>query len=131
MFESMKKKASSEADIETIIGSNTELKGQLHCSGNLRIDGQIEGNVSTEGDIVIGEHGNVLGDIQGRSLVVAGAVTGNVNASGNLSICATGQLVGDVRVKSLNIADGGVFQGRSEMTPHAVNREHAAPQPAV
>ena len=34
---------------------------------------------------------------------------------GNFSIYATGQLVGDVKVRSLNIADGGVFQGRSEM----------------
>ncbi|MBQ7514759.1 MAG: polymer-forming cytoskeletal protein [Schwartzia sp.] len=129
MFESMKKRVDSEADIETIIGHNTALTGQLQSGGNLRIDGRIDGGVSAVGDVIIGESGVVIGDIRARSLVVAGAVTGNVEVSGNLSIYATGQLVGDVRVKSLNIADGGIFQGRSEMAMREDGA--AAPQPAA
>ncbi len=129
MFESMKKRVEQENDIETIIGCNTTLIGQLQSGGNLRVDGRIDGGIVAGGDVIIGASGIVIGDIQARSLVVAGSVTGNVEATGNLSIHATGQLAGDVRVKSLNIADGGVFQGRSEMALR--DGGGSSPQPAA
>ncbi len=116
MFGSVKKHIDNPAgDIETIIGRNTTITGNVNGSGSIRIDGRIEGGVSITGDAVIGESGTVQGDITAGSLTVAGTVTGNVDCSGNLSIHSSGQLVGDVRVRSLNIADGGVFKGRSEM----------------
>ena len=116
MFGSMKKHIDNPTgDIETIIGRETTSTGKISGSGNIRIDGHIDGGVSTTGSVVIGESGVVQGDIKSGSLTVAGMVTGNVDCDGNLSIHATGQLVGDVRVRSLNIADGGIFRGRSEM----------------
>jgi cytoskeletal protein CcmA (bactofilin family) len=119
MFGSVKKHIDNPAgDIETIIGRETTIKGELQGSGNVRIDGRIDGNVSITGNVVIGECGNVQGDIKAGSLAVAGTVTGNVDCDGNLSIQATGQLIGDVRVRSLNIEDGGVFKGRSDMDAH-------------
>ena len=119
MFGSMKKHIDNPAgDIETIIGRETSITGDLQGSGNIRIDGRIDGKISTTGNVVIGESGNVQGDIKAGNLIVGGTVTGNVDCDGNLSIQATGQLVGDVRVRSLNIADGGVFKGRSDMDTH-------------
>ncbi len=116
MFGSMKKHIDNPVgDIETIIGRETTITGDLHGSGNIRIDGRIDGKISTTGNVVIGESGNVQGDIKSGNLIVGGTVTGNVDCDGNLSIQATGQLVGDVHVRSLNIADGGIFKGRSEM----------------
>ena len=116
MFGSMKKRVDNPAtDIETIVGRDTTINGKISGSGNIRIDGHVDGGISITGDVVIGESGAVQGDIKAGSLTVAGTVTGNVDCDGNLSIHATGQLVGDVRVRSLNIADGGIFRGRSEM----------------
>lgn len=116
MFGSVKKHIDNPAgDIETIIGRSTTITGTVNGSGNIRIDGHVEGGIAITGDAVIGETGVVQGDIKAGSLTVAGTVTGNVDCDGNLSIHATGQLVGDVRVRSLNIADGGIFRGRSEM----------------
>ena len=117
MFESMKKKVdiSISNDIETIIGRSTVITGQISGGGNIRVDGRVDGGISVSGDAVLGESGCVNGDVKASSLIVAGSVTGNADVEGNLSIYVTGQLVGDVKVRSLNIADGGVFQGRSEM----------------
>ena len=116
MFGSMKKNIDNSAkDIETIIGQNTTVTGKICGSGNIRIDGHIDGDVSAAGDVVIGESGVVQGNVKGGSLTVVGTVTGNVDCDGNLGIHATGQLVGDIRVRSLHIADGGIFRGRSEM----------------
>ncbi|MBQ5414466.1 MAG: polymer-forming cytoskeletal protein [Schwartzia sp.] len=116
MFESMKRRVDNPRDdIETIIGRNTAINGQISGSGNIRVDGRVDGGIAVEGDAVIGESGIVNGDIKAASLMVAGSVTGNADVDGNLSIQETGQLIGDVKVRSLNISDGGIFKGRSEM----------------
>lgn len=121
MFGTKKNTEAPLGEIETIIGRNTSIKGEINGSGNIRVDGRVEGGIAIDGDAVIGESGNVLGDVRAESLIVAGTITGNVETSGNLSIHSTGQLIGDVRVRSLNIADGGVFKGRSEMDVRSID----------
>ena len=116
MFGSMKKRIDNPAgDIETIIGRGTKITGKITGSGNIRIDGHLDGDVVTTGDIVVGESGVVQGEIRAGNLTVAGIATGNVTCDGNLSIQSSGQLIGDVRVRSLIVSDGGIFKGRSEM----------------
>ena len=101
-------------DIETVIGQDTTIIGCVEGSGNIRIDGRIDGDVSIAGNVVIGESGIVQGDIKTGNLIVNGMVTGNVDCDGALSIQAKGAIVGDIRVRSLNIVNGGVFKGRRE-----------------
>ena len=118
MFGSIRKQVDETIshDIETIIGKHTIIKGEISGTGNLRVDGTVEGGISSEGCVVIGEAGTVNGDIRANTLNVSGQVNGNADISDNLSIAASGQLIGDVKVGSFNIAQGGVFKGRSEMT---------------
>lgn len=118
MFGSIRKQVDEtiKHDIETIIGKNTVIKGEISGTGNLRIDGLVEGSISSEGCVVIGEAGTVNGDIKANTLNVSGQVNGNADISDKLAIAASGQLIGDVKVGSFNIAQGGVFKGRSEMT---------------
>ena len=116
MFGGVKKHIDNPTgDIETIIGRGTIIKGNLEGSGNIRIDGDIDGDVSVTGNMVIGESGNVQGNIKADSLTVGGTIKGNADCDGNLCIQAKGQLIGDIRARSLNIAEGGIFKGRSEM----------------
>lgn len=114
MFGSSKKDGSS-GEIETVIGKNTQIKGDIYGTGNVRIDGHVAGGIAITGEVIVGGGGSVVGDIRATALIVSGSVTGNAEISENLCINSTGQLVGDVKVKSLNISDGGIFRGRSEM----------------
>lgn len=118
MFGSIRKQVDETIsnDIETIIGKNTVIKGEIAGGGNLRVDGTVDGGISIEGCVVIGEAGIVNGDIKASTLNISGQVNGNADIAENLSIAASGQLIGDVKVGSLNIAQGGVFRGRSEMS---------------
>ena len=119
MFGSVKKHIDNPiGDIATIIGGETTIKGNVEGSGNIRIDGHVDGDVSITGNMVIGESGNVQGNIKADSLIVGGTITGNVDCDGNLCIQSKRQLVGDIRARSLNIAEGGIFKGRSEMDTH-------------
>ena len=124
MFGTSKKQDESVGEIETIIGRNTQIKGEIFGNGNIRLDGHINGGIAVEGEVVIGESGSVVGDVKAGGLIVAGQITGNVETGGVLSIRSTGQIIGDVKVKSLNIADGGIFRGRSEMETRGTNQEN-------
>lgn len=129
MFGSIRKQVDNKIsnDIETIIGENTIVKGEITGSGNLRVDGIVEGGIASEGCVVIGEAGTVNGDIKAGNLNISGQVNGNTDITENLFIAASGQLIGDVKTGTLNIAQGGVFKGRSEMSlkSRAVNTEAA------
>ena len=124
MFSSVKKRVDETIntnDIETVIGRNTSIKGEISGSGNVRIDGHIEGGISIDGNAVVGETGLVEGDIKAKNLIVSGKVTGNADVEANLCIYATGQLIGDIRVSSFKVEDGGVFKGHSEMAPKSAD----------
>lgn len=128
MFGSIRKQVDETIshDIETIIGANTVIKGEINGSSNLRIDGTVEGGISTTGSVIIGEAGTVNGDIKAAELSVSGRINGNAEVSGTLSISSSGQLIGDVKVETFNISQGGVFKGRSEMALKAVEPQAVA-----
>lgn len=113
--ESPKQVKQSKQDIETIIGKNTKIIGQIIGEANIRVDGHIDGGIDLLGDVVVGETGSVVGNVKVKNLVLAGSLVGNVITEEGLSIQSTGQLIGDVQVHSLSIAEGAVFKGKSDM----------------
>ena len=96
MFGVMKRRDDSSAsgDIETIIGKNTKIQGEVSGTGNLRIDGEIEGELKLSGSVIVGETGMVTGNISARSLDVSGTVHGNAQTEEGLTIHSAGQLIG-------------------------------------
>lgn len=124
MFESMRKKVDetvSSNEIETIIGKSTVFTGQISGSGSVRIDGRVDGGIAVNANVIIGETGIVVGDISANNLIISGSVTGNVKVEDKLTIHSSGQLIGDIRCRQFNVADGGIFQGRSEMAPRVMD----------
>ncbi len=99
--------------IETVIGPNTNFKGQLLSDGSVRIDGVCEeGVIETVGNIVVGPEARVAADLVAVNVSVSGAVTGNITASGRLEILSTGKVWGDVDVGSFLLDDEGYFEGK-------------------
>jgi cytoskeletal protein CcmA (bactofilin family) len=101
--------------IENVLGRSLVVHGDLKADGAFRIDGTIEGSVSSKGAIYIGESGVVRGDVSGSDVVIAGQVLGNVSCTGHLEIVATGKIEGDLDARSVRIETGGVFRGISRM----------------
>ena len=133
MFGVMKRRddSSVSGDIETVIGKNTKIQGEVSGTGNLRIDGEIEGELKLSGSVIVGETGMVTGNVSARSLDVSGTVHGNAQTEEGLTIHSEGQLIGDVKVNAFQIEDGGIFKGRSEMNPRAGIELKVHPQPAA
>ena len=98
MFGFKKDASSISNDIQTIVSKETKIKGSIISEGNIRIDGSIEGEIMAEGNVIIGDQGNVSGDIKGDNVMISGCVRGNVTANKKLEILSTGSLYGDVSV---------------------------------
>ncbi|MGM0409388.1 MAG: bactofilin family protein [Bacillota bacterium] len=104
-----------QGKVETIIGSGTKVDGNLNTKGSLRIEGKIDGFVESEGEVFVGEGGNITADITARNVIIAGSVQGNINAKNKLKILASGKLNGDLKAKTLIIKEGAVFTGTSSL----------------
>jgi cytoskeletal protein CcmA (bactofilin family) len=98
---------------ETVLSNQIKLEGRLQSTSNIRFDGEMNGDLTTEGDLSIGEHGRVRGNVTGRNVVVSGSIQGNVNTTGRLEIVTTGKVFGDIVVGSLIIDEGGILRGKS------------------
>lgn len=103
------------AGTDTLIGQGSEVTGKLNCEANLRIEGNFNGEIESQGDVTVGEYAVARSNIQAREVVIAGKVYGDIATLGKLTITATGQMFGDVTASSLIIMEGGTLSGTSTM----------------
>jgi cytoskeletal protein CcmA (bactofilin family) len=103
---------SGDYSINTIIGPNTELSGDIESAGFTRIDGSIRGNVKAKGRVVIGERARMKGNITGTNVTIGGVVYGNVMADGHLVILSTAIIIGDIITRRIQADDGSFINGR-------------------
>ena len=113
MFEKRSPREAAPIVAETVLSNQIKLEGRLQSTSNIKFDGEILGDLTTEGDLSVGQNGRVKGNVGGRNVVVGGSIHGNVSTSGRLEILATGKVFGDIVVGSLIIDEGGILRGKS------------------
>lgn len=101
--------------IRTVVGAGTVIKGEIIIKDSGRIDGLVEGTVTSDQDVVIGEGGEVSGDIVARRAMIGGKVNGFINAKDKVVLEDKGHLDGNVRTRVLKVADGAFFHGNCIM----------------
>ena len=92
-----------ESKLPNMIGPGTKIVGDLHTNGDIRIDGNIEGNVNSKGKVVIGNNGYVKGEIICTNAEVSGSLNGKVTASELLSLKASSKFNGEIKSGKLSI----------------------------
>jgi len=107
-------KNAGPVEIETIIGANTKLKGDIKSSGSARIDGDFGGTIEIAGNLIVGQNAQVVATISAHNVQIQGTVQGDVTAK-RLEILETGKLWGNIAVDSFVLDDGGFFRGQSKM----------------
>ncbi|MDP3286186.1 MAG: polymer-forming cytoskeletal protein [Desulfobacterales bacterium] len=98
-----------------LLGVNTVFEGRLSFHGTVRIEGHFKGDISSDGTLVIGEHGIIEADINSSCVVISGEVHGNINADSSIEILAEGKVYGNIFTPSLIIHEGVIFEGRCRM----------------
>jgi len=111
-----KKQAAPQKRLDSLIGAGTIVRGDLLFTGGLRVDGRVEGNVSTadgqSGTLVISEHAHIDGEVRVSHVVINGTVTGPVHAAEYLELQPKARIVGDVSYRKLEMHMGAVIEGR-------------------
>lgn len=100
--------------LETIIGNESTVTGELNIKGTLRVDGIIEGDVFADW-VIVGETGRVHGNVKSRGMVVGGRVEGNIDASEIVEIKGKGEVNGEICTAKLAMSEGALFDGHSTM----------------
>jgi len=115
MFE-RKKSPPPQKRIDSLIGAGTTLNGDIVFTGGLRIDGTVEGKVTTvdnqPGTLVISEKARVDGEVRVSHVVVNGVVSGPVTANDYLELQAKARVNGDVQYRALEMHVGAIVQGK-------------------
>jgi cytoskeletal protein CcmA (bactofilin family) len=109
------------------IGVGTEITGDVSTNSDIRIDGNLNGNLKTKGKLVIGETGTIKGEITCKNSVVEGGINGKINVSELLTLKATSSLKGDISTRRLAIEPGAKFTGNCNMSMDTVPNEPEKP----
>src|SRR5438034_11421240 len=97
------------------LGKGSRVSGKLTCEGTVRIEGQVEGEITAQDALTIGEGAVVNAQITGTSVVVHGKVTGDITARKRLEIRAPGKVFGNISTPSLVIHEGVILEGQCTM----------------
>ncbi len=111
----MFKSSGSQGDLNGFLDAGSHMTGELHFEDTFRIDGRFTGTVVSDGDLIVGERGDVDGEIRVCRVYVSGTVRGALRASERVEVTSAGKVLADVYTPSLTIDDGAFFEGRCSM----------------
>lgn len=126
--------ASTQTHLDSLIGQGTEVKGDVHFSGVLHVDGTVEGALIATGSedvITISENGHIVGRIQVANVIVNGQVEGDIEASGKIEVASRARINGNIYYKNIEMETGAqingqlIYKGQAEGAIRAV--EDAGP----
>ncbi|MEM6792466.1 MAG: polymer-forming cytoskeletal protein [Acidobacteriota bacterium] len=105
----------SRGDLNGFLDAGSHIKGELHFEDTFRIEGKLTGSVESEGELVVGERGDVDGDIKARRVFVSGTVRGTLRALERLEISPTGKVLADLYTPVLKMEEGAILEGKCHM----------------
>jgi cytoskeletal protein CcmA (bactofilin family) len=111
--------AEGTGDINAFVGKGVEFKGTITYSGTVRIDGYLDGEIHTDGVVLIGEEAVIQAKITAGTVVCKGKVTGDVVAKECVKLRAPAVINGSVKAPVVSMEDGVLFNGTLEMA-HSV-----------
>ncbi len=111
-----RRKNGRTARVETLLGRQVELHGDLLFSGGVHVDGKVCGNVHAVGEdpasmLVLSRHGTVEGEIRVPHIVVNGLVVGDIYATDSVELAASARISGNVYYRRIEIAMGAEING--------------------
>ncbi len=96
-----------------VLSSDVEIKGIVKFTNDLVVDGKIDGEIFSEGNLIIGENARIKAEVKTATVIVYGKVHGNLTATDRVELKASAEVVGDIKAKILSIEAGAIFIGKS------------------
>lgn len=122
----------SPAATRNILSTDVEIKGTVRFTNDLVVDGKIEGEINSDGNLTVGENARIKAEIKTATVIVYGKVHGNLTATDRVELKASAEVVGDIKAKTLSIEAGAIFVGKSTVgTPAQLPAAAAQPTAKV
>jgi cytoskeletal protein CcmA (bactofilin family) len=115
MFSTNRKEARAAAEATTLIANSTAIKGDIHFTGRLHVDGKVDGAIRGDGAqamLTLSAHASVTGEVQAPHIVVDGSIVGDVTASERLELASNARVEGNVYYKLLEMSAGAQINGK-------------------
>lgn len=104
-----------DASSVNLIANGTRIIGDIFSAQDVRIDGQLNGNIVTSGKFVLGPNGLIEGNVTSENADIMGEIKGNVKIAEMLSLKSTSKISGDIITGKLSIEPGALFTGSCNM----------------
>ena len=100
-----------DISINTLIGNGSFVKGDLKVNGFIRIDGDVDGNLETDGAVIISEKARLRGNITAKSIIVGGIIIGDINAKEGVKLLSSSAVIGNIISRKVQMEDKVIFHG--------------------
>lgn len=116
-----------QGGVDSVIGENTKFQGELVSGGSVNINGEFEGKIQAEGEIIVSPGGKVVGEVHGGSVVVSGKVNGNISARDTLEVSKSGRVHGDLIGGKIIIEEGSTYHGKVKVESGSAGEQSTTP----
>ncbi|MBC7660294.1 MAG: polymer-forming cytoskeletal protein [Chitinophagaceae bacterium] len=114
----------------TIITGGCHFSGKLYCKGSTRIGGKVEGEIISEGLLIVEEGAIINAECHVEDIVIQGHFKGTLEASGKVELSSSCTFEGDINTGSLVIQEGAQFNGRTKMDGSRMGDRQNLTEPA-
>ncbi|MDD3284891.1 MAG: polymer-forming cytoskeletal protein [Patescibacteria group bacterium] len=102
---------------ETVIGESVVVEGEFNGHGNVVIEGKLNGNLTTDGHVLVGDKSEINADLRAGSAFISGKLTGNIKVDESLDVAKTAEIKGDIEAKSIAMESGCRINGKLSINP--------------
>ena len=109
------KETDDKPKIETWLGGNVNIIGNIDFTGAFSIDGVVEGNIHSDdpdSTLILGEKGRIIGDVHTAKIYANGRIDGNVIATKKVELHPKARINGDLHYNLLEMAVGAGVNGK-------------------
>ncbi len=115
------------AEGRAYLDRGSKISGKLFFEGPVRIDGQVDGEISANDSVTVGESAVVTAQVKAASVVIAGKISGDIIAAKRIEIRPTAKVFGNLTTPVLVVHDGALFEGHCTMNPEAKEDRKVTP----
>ena len=111
----MKKNMEVNTNSFSSINSTTKIVGEIFSDSDIRIDGNVEGNINCRAKIILGQTASVKGDLFCQNADISCNIVGNIYVENLLKLNSSANVKGDIYTQKLVIESDAIFIGKCEM----------------
>jgi cytoskeletal protein CcmA (bactofilin family) len=115
---------SSKAAEVARLGKTLAIRGELSGSEDVYIDGQLEGSIELQGNLMVGPSGQVHANVNAKSVILHGKLEGNIQASERTELKRSAVAVGDISTQRVAIEEGAYYKGKVDTHPGKSSELH-------